>query len=88
MGNEDENSFSKGLGIIVAIVGAFMGVGIANEDPELNAFAGFLIGGFIGYIVGRIVGEIVSMVIQVIIAILSIVFILFRVYRFFSLLGE
>ena len=87
MGNE-ENSFSKGLGVIVAIVGAFMGVGIASDDPELNAFASFLIGGFIGYIVGRIVGEIVNIVIQVIIGILSILFILFRIYRFFMLLGE
>ncbi|WP_299557242.1 hypothetical protein [Seonamhaeicola sp.] len=88
MGNKEGNSFSKGLGFIAGFAGAILGAGVANEDPELNAFVGFLVGGFIGYIGGWIVGEFLTWTLKVILAIISALIIIFRVYRFLSFLGE
>jgi len=88
MGDNKDNSFSKGLGSIVGIAGAILGTGIANDDPELNAFAGFIIGGIIGYIGGWIVGEFLTWVFKVILAIISTLFIIFRIYRFFSFIAD
>ena len=88
MANNDDNGFSNGLGVMVAIVGAFIGIGVASDDPEMNSFVGFLVGGFIGYVLGRIVGSLLTFVFKVIIAILSGLFILFRIYRFITFLAE
>ena len=88
MANNQEDSFSNGLGVIVGITGAIIGIGVANDDPDINAFMGFIVGGLIGYIAGRIAGEILTIAIKVIIGLLSILFILYRVYRLISLIGE
>lgn len=88
MENQNEDSFSHGLGIITAIVGGFIGIGVANDDPDMNTFLGFIIGGVIGYVGGRIAGELLTLAIKIIIGIISILFIIFRIYRLFSLIGE
>ena len=88
MSANEENGFSKGLGVLVGIVGAIMGVGIANEDPDMNAFLGFIVGGILGYIAGRIAGELLTIVVKVVIGIEAIIFILYRMYRLFSFLSE
>ena len=88
MGNNDDDGFSKGLGILIAIVGALMGVGIASDDPEISSFVGFLVGAIIGYIIGLIVGSVLTFVFKVIIAILSALYVIFRIYRFITFLAE
>ncbi|NER12898.1 hypothetical protein GWK08_05570 [Leptobacterium flavescens] len=88
MGDSEENSFSNGLGIIVGIVGAILGVGAANNDPEISAFGGFIVGGIIGYLGGWIVGKVLTFALKVLIAIISIIFIIYRVYRLLTFLAE
>lgn len=88
MSNKEGNSFSKGLGFIVGFAGAILGAGTAAEDPELNAFVGFLVGGFLGYIGGWIVGEFLTWTLKVILAIISVLIIILRVYRLLSFVGD
>ena len=88
MGDKSDNSFSKGLGTIVGIAGAILGTGIANDDPELNAFAGFIVGGIMGYIGGWVVGEFLTWVLKVVLAIISVLFIIYRIYRFFTFITD
>lgn len=87
MGDNKDNSFSKGLGTIVGIAGAILGAGIANDDPELNAFAGFIVGGLIGYIGGWIVGEFLTWALKVLLAIISVLFIIYRIYNFITFMA-
>ena len=88
MSNNEGNEFSKGLGIIVGIAGAILGTGVANDDPDLNAFAGFIVGGLFGYIAGWVAGEFLTWIIKVILAVASVLYIVFRIYRILILLGE
>lgn len=86
MTKKDENSFSKGLGVIAGLAGLLIGIGAASEDPEMNAWAGAFFGFLIGYVAGWVVGEFLTMVFKIVLGIVCMIIILLRVYNLFNLL--